>query len=86
MSGRLSFSACRLCRRIFLAAAVAGLLFAPGVSSASEAVSNRFDLFVPVSLSVLEVSQAVGLVPVPVVACAAANLDVVAKAVQEVVR
>ena len=84
MSGRSSFAACCLGRRVYLSAAVAGLLLAPGVSGASEAVSNRFDLFVPVSLSVLEVSSAVGLVPAPVVAFASVN--VVAKSVQGVVR
>ena len=63
------------------------LLFPVGGARAnSETVSNRFDLYVPVTLSVLEVSSAVGLLPAPVLAFAALPAETLSNAVREVLR
>ncbi|PKO15606.1 hypothetical protein CVU37_12310 [candidate division BRC1 bacterium HGW-BRC1-1] len=69
-----------------MASVAAAVLFSAGGAGASEAISNRFDLFVPVAVSVLEISSAVGIGPVPLVACAVVRVGAVSKAVQEVVR
>ena len=73
-------------RKLGMAVVAVAVLFSAGGAGASETVSNRFGLFVPVTLSVLEVSSAVGIVPAPLIACAVMRLDAVSNAVQEVVR
>ena len=73
-------------RRWGMAAVAVAVLFSAGGAGASETVSNRFGLFVPVTLSVLEVSSAVGIVPAPLIACAVLRLDAVSNAAREVVR
>ena len=73
-------------RRLAMASVAAALLFSLPGAGASETVSNRFDLFVPVSLSVLEISSSVLIVPFPLVACKVVRFESISNAVQEVVR
>lgn len=72
-------------RRLGMAITAATVLFSAGCAGASETVSNRFDLFVPVNLSVLEISSAIGLVPAPVVvAFAVVRPEAIATVIQKV--
>lgn len=73
----------RAIRVPFVAFALSLFLW-PGHAVASETVSNRFDLFVPVSLSVLEI--AVRVLPTPLAVCALVHDDAVMQTLKGAVR
>ncbi|MCX7017854.1 MAG: hypothetical protein NTY46_02420 [Candidatus Sumerlaeota bacterium] len=68
-------------RLAIVAGAAVICLGSPGAARASETVTNPFDFLVPVTLSMFEVSRAVGVVPGSVVASAAMRWDAISNAV-----